>query len=327
MALTATDLPEPVVPATSRCGMRARSAITALPAMSLPSASDSGLGMSLYAAEESSSTSRTSCRRGLGSSRPMHDLPGMVSTTRMLTTDSARARSFIRLTIWLPLTPIAGSISKRVITGPGYAASTRTATPKSASLRSISREVNSSVSALTCSWVEGASSSSASGGRGESGISWNSGFCRSRTTRSDLGTSTMGGTTITGSRSSSDSRATSTACSRCSSATAPISRSRRSSRRWRTWASSVSMPPPMRSISRSHDIPVSSDQPATSSASRSNVAPLKPSALAKALPTSSPIAPPGACGNVTGKRYRRSASRAALARSTMPNPGSASHSE
>ncbi len=47
IALTATDLPEPVVPATSRCGIRARSAITGLPAMSLPSASVSGLDVSL----------------------------------------------------------------------------------------------------------------------------------------------------------------------------------------------------------------------------------------------------------------------------------------
>ena len=37
-----TDLPEPVVPATSRCGMRARSATTGWPPMSLPSASASG---------------------------------------------------------------------------------------------------------------------------------------------------------------------------------------------------------------------------------------------------------------------------------------------
>ena len=74
-----------------------------------------------------------------------------------------------------------------MITGPGYAASTFTATPKSASLRSISREVNSSVSALTNSCDEGASSSNASGGRGESGKSWNSGFCFSLTTRSDFG--------------------------------------------------------------------------------------------------------------------------------------------
>ena len=38
MAFSATDLPEPVVPATSRCGMRAKSTTTGLPPMSLPSA-------------------------------------------------------------------------------------------------------------------------------------------------------------------------------------------------------------------------------------------------------------------------------------------------
>ena len=42
MALMPTDLPEPVVPAISRCGMRARSATTGTPPMSLPSASASG---------------------------------------------------------------------------------------------------------------------------------------------------------------------------------------------------------------------------------------------------------------------------------------------
>ena len=41
----------------------------------------------------------------------MHDLPGIVSTTRIDTTDSARARSLIRLTICAPFTPTAGSIS------------------------------------------------------------------------------------------------------------------------------------------------------------------------------------------------------------------------
>ncbi len=39
IALTATDLPEPVVPPISRCGMRARSAMTGSPPISLPSAS------------------------------------------------------------------------------------------------------------------------------------------------------------------------------------------------------------------------------------------------------------------------------------------------
>ena len=36
--LTATDLPEPVVPATSRCGILERFTLTGAPLMSLPSA-------------------------------------------------------------------------------------------------------------------------------------------------------------------------------------------------------------------------------------------------------------------------------------------------
>ncbi len=82
-----------------------------LPPMSLPSAIVSGLAWSLYVADDRISTSLTICRFGFGSSRPMHDLPGIVSTTRMLTTDSARARSLTRFTICAPLTPTAGSIS------------------------------------------------------------------------------------------------------------------------------------------------------------------------------------------------------------------------
>ena len=44
MVLIATDLPEPVVPAISRCGIRARFATTGSPPMSLPSASGSACG-------------------------------------------------------------------------------------------------------------------------------------------------------------------------------------------------------------------------------------------------------------------------------------------
>ncbi len=111
MALIATDLPEPVVPATRICGILARSATTGCPPISLPKARVSGEFISAYACELRISESRTTCRSGLGTSKPMQALPGMVSTTRMLTTDSARARSFTKLTIWLPFTPTAGSIS------------------------------------------------------------------------------------------------------------------------------------------------------------------------------------------------------------------------
>ena len=39
--LMPTDLPDPVVPAISKCGIRARSAMTGAPPMSLPSTSGS----------------------------------------------------------------------------------------------------------------------------------------------------------------------------------------------------------------------------------------------------------------------------------------------
>ena len=42
MALMPTDLPEPVVPATSKCGIFARSATTGIPAISLPRAKVKG---------------------------------------------------------------------------------------------------------------------------------------------------------------------------------------------------------------------------------------------------------------------------------------------
>ncbi len=91
--------------------MLARSATTGLPAMSLPNARVSGEAASPYTCELRISERRTIWRVGFGISRPMQLLPGIVSTTRMLTTESARARSLTRLMIWLPFTPTAGSIS------------------------------------------------------------------------------------------------------------------------------------------------------------------------------------------------------------------------
>ena len=61
----------------------------------------------------------TISRFSLGISKPTTDFPGMISTTRTLIADRARARSLARLLIWLTLTPGAGRSSKRVTTGPG----------------------------------------------------------------------------------------------------------------------------------------------------------------------------------------------------------------
>ena len=55
MVLMATDLPEPVVPAISRCGMRARSTITGSPPMVLPRQSGSRAAVPVYSSAASSS--------------------------------------------------------------------------------------------------------------------------------------------------------------------------------------------------------------------------------------------------------------------------------
>jgi len=106
-----TDLPDPVVPATSRCGILARSTTKGWPPISLPSVIVSGESISLYSWLEMISSRRTICRLGFGSSSAIDDLPGTVSTTRTETSDSERARSLARLRIWAPFTPTAGSIS------------------------------------------------------------------------------------------------------------------------------------------------------------------------------------------------------------------------
>lgn len=144
MALTPTDLPEPVVPATSRCGIFARSVMIGRPPMSWPRASGTVDLCSSYSGDDSTSEKRTICRSSLGISMPTVVLPGITSTTRTLITASERARSLARLEMRLTLTPAAGWISKRVITGPGCTESTPTSTPNSFSLISSRRDIASS---------------------------------------------------------------------------------------------------------------------------------------------------------------------------------------
>ena len=79
MLLIATDLPDPVVPATSRWGMRARSATTGLPPISLPSARARLVSVFSKLALASSSRSSTVSRSPLGSSMPMTLRPGIVA--------------------------------------------------------------------------------------------------------------------------------------------------------------------------------------------------------------------------------------------------------
>ena len=79
--LMPTDLPEPVVPAISRCGIRARSAMTGSPPMVLPSASGSlRLHRLEILARRASRADRRSRGSALGSSMPMALRPGTTAT-------------------------------------------------------------------------------------------------------------------------------------------------------------------------------------------------------------------------------------------------------
>ncbi len=99
--------------------MRARSATTGMPEISLPRPSVRGDDDLSYSFDIRISLSVTSSRCSLGISSPTTVLPGMTSTTSTLITDKDRARSRDSAVILLALTPGAGCNSKRVTTGPG----------------------------------------------------------------------------------------------------------------------------------------------------------------------------------------------------------------
>ena len=199
----------------------------------------------------------------------------MVSTTRILTTDSARAKSFERFKTWLPLTPAAGSSSYLVITGPGIAANTLTSIPKSISFRSIKRDVNSKVSADWTSISPLGSSNRCNGGKGESGWVSNNGAWLSFLTRSLLGISNAGTSIWIGGRSSIRLRSFSTNSVLCCSAIRPASRSFLS-RYLATsnWKRPIIAPPSFSTINI-QDHPVKRLKPAAKTNSKIKVEPTK----------------------------------------------------
>ena len=165
MQLSPTDLPEPVVPATSRCGIAARSATIGSPAMFLPRIIGRLPGASAKSAEEASSLKEIVWRSALGSSMPITVLPG-IGETRAEIALMLRAMSSARPTTRLALMPGAGSSSYMVTTGPARTAVISPLTLKSSSTFSSSRALRSSaiLSSLT-TLCSGMSSSSSSPGR------------------------------------------------------------------------------------------------------------------------------------------------------------------
>ena len=77
MEFTKLDLPEPVAPATSRCGIFARFATTKPPSTSLPRPMTIGWWSLRAFADRSTSPSDTISLSTFGISTPMADLPGI----------------------------------------------------------------------------------------------------------------------------------------------------------------------------------------------------------------------------------------------------------
>ena len=120
MQLRPTDLPEPVVPATSRCGIGARSRDHGV-ARDVLAEHDRQLSRhdprSLVAADQFGEHHRLALRT-FGSSMPITVRPGIVAT-RAESADMLRAISSASATTRLALMPAAGSSSYMVTTGPG----------------------------------------------------------------------------------------------------------------------------------------------------------------------------------------------------------------
>ena len=137
----ATDLPLPVLPATSKCGMRSMPATIGEPETSLPSGR-----RNLPLERTNSSLSRMSRSATveideLGISIPTTDFPGMGASMRIDGAANASAKSLSRVVILLTLTPTAGWSSYWVTAGPTLMLTTRASTLKLASVSSIRRDL------------------------------------------------------------------------------------------------------------------------------------------------------------------------------------------
>ena len=96
IVFTQTDYPEPIVPATSKCGSLARSATYGVPDVVLPNASGSRLEESEYSGEFRISFSLTICGLRFGISTPTAALPGIGAIKRICRARRARANSSAR---------------------------------------------------------------------------------------------------------------------------------------------------------------------------------------------------------------------------------------
>ena len=110
-SLMQTDLPEPVEPAISMCGILPRSATMILPAMSLPSAIVTGDLAFLNSSLSTMSRSSTVAASLFGTSMPTAAFPGIGASMRTRGAASASAMSLLKDVMRLTRTPGAGCSS------------------------------------------------------------------------------------------------------------------------------------------------------------------------------------------------------------------------
>src|SRR5579863_2018223 len=165
MQLSPTDLPEPVVPATSRCGIAARSATIGSPEIFLPRMIGNSAFDWANVSQATSSLKLTTLRSTLGNSMPITVRPG-IEETRAEIALMLRAMSSASPTTRLALIPGAGSSSYIVTTGPVRTAVISPLTLKSSRTVSSSRALRSSASLSTLMPLSaGGSTSKSSDGR------------------------------------------------------------------------------------------------------------------------------------------------------------------
>ena len=141
------DFPEPVVPAISRCGIRARSVQTGAPEMSFPSQTASGLAPAGRSSKMSPSVTRFGVR--FGSSTPTACLPGIGARIRISVVASAYERSSLSWATFDTFVPGASWSSYRVTRGPEIWPITFAWTPKFPSVPTSSSATRSPVSPLS----------------------------------------------------------------------------------------------------------------------------------------------------------------------------------
>ena len=150
-----TDLPEPVVPAISTCGIFVRSPISGSPDASLPR----NIGSFIFSNDSRlriSSLRRTFSFVAFGTSMPTVSRPAMFGTMRMLTALSDRARSLDTALSAATFVPGASFTWYSVITGPD-------SMPTTSPLSRYSRSASSRDSACSRTYCSSSSSNPSSG--------------------------------------------------------------------------------------------------------------------------------------------------------------------